>query len=135
MEIVQQPNRVLIIYEFDHFLRQVWMDGRAHVKDLPPTWMGDSIGKWDGDTLVIDSTGFNDKTWLDRAGHPHSEDLHVVERLFNLVNAHVLQDDLTIMDPNSFTKPWKTTIPFELRPTGKFWSYTPAQTTGTSITF
>ncbi len=115
MEIVQQPNRVLIIYEFDHFLRQVWMDGRAHVKDLPPTWMGDSIGKWDGDTLVIDSTGFNDKTWLDRAGHPHSEDLHVVERLTK-TDAKTLQIDITIDDPKAYTKPWGGHLVYALRP-------------------
>ena len=115
MEIIQQSNRVLIIYEFDHLIRQVWMDGRAHVKDLPSTWMGDSIGKWEGDTLVIDSTGFNDKTWLDRAGHPHSEDLHVVERL-KKTDAKTLQIDITINDPVAYTKPWGGQLLYTLRP-------------------
>ncbi|MDP8989849.1 MAG: hypothetical protein M3N41_07185 [Acidobacteriota bacterium] len=115
MEIVQQPNRVLMIYEFDHLIRQIWMDGRAHVKDLPGTWMGDSIGKWEGDTLVVDTTGFNDKTWLDRAGHPHSEDLHVVERL-KRTDAKTLQIDITMDDPMAYTKPWGGQLLYTQRP-------------------
>ena len=114
MEIIQQPNRVLIIYEFDHLIRQVWMDGRAHLKDLPGTWMGDSIGKWEGDTLVVDTTGFNDKTWVDRAGHPHSEDLHVVERL-KKTDAKTLQIDILMDDPMAYTKPWGGRLDYTLR--------------------
>jgi len=114
MEIIQQPNRVLIIYEFDHLIRQIWMDGRAHLKDLPGTWMGDSIGKWEGDTLVVDTTGFNDKTWLDRAGHPHSEDLHVVERL-KKTDAKTLQIDILMDDPMAYTKPWGGRLDYTLR--------------------
>ena len=115
MEIIQQPNRVLIIYEFDHLIRQIWMDGRAHLKDLPGTWMGDSIGKWEGDTLVVDTTGFNDKTWVDRAGHPHSEDLHVVERL-KKTDAKTLQIDILMDDPMAYTKPWGGRLDYTLRP-------------------
>ena len=70
-----------MFFEYGHFVRQIFTDGREHVKDANPTWMGDSIGKWEGDTLVVDSTGFNDKTWLDVAGHPHSEAMHIVERM------------------------------------------------------
>jgi len=114
MEIIQQANRVLIIYEFDHLIRQVWMDGRAHLKDLPGTWMGDSIGKWEGDTLVVDTTGFNDKTWVDRAGHPHSEDLHVVERL-KKTDAKTLQIDILMDDPMAYTKPWGGRLDYTLR--------------------
>ena len=114
MEIIQQANRVLIIYEFDHLIRQVWMDGRAHLKDLPGTWMGDSIGKWEGDTLVVDTIGFNDKTWLDRAGHPHSEDLHVVERL-KKTDAKTLQIDILMDDPMAYTKPWGGQLDYTLR--------------------
>ena len=114
MEIIQQANRVLIIYEFDHLIRQIWMDGRAHLKDLPGTWMGDSIGKWEGDTLVVDTTGFNDKTWVDRAGHPHSEDLHVVERL-KKTDAKTLQIDILMDDPMAYTKPWGGRLDYTLR--------------------
>jgi hypothetical protein len=106
---------VLIIYEFDHFVRQIWTDGRPHVKDLPGTWMGDSIGKWEGDTLVADTTGFNDKTWVDRAGHPHSEDLHVVERI-RRADPKTLQVDITIEDPKAYTKPWGGQLLFTGRP-------------------
>jgi hypothetical protein len=115
MEIVQSPKRVLILYEFDHFIRQIWTDGRPHLKDLPGSWMGDSIGHWEGDTLVVDTTGFNDKTWVDRAGHPHSESLHVVERM-RRVDDKTLQIDVTIDDPIAYTKPWGGTLMFQARP-------------------
>jgi hypothetical protein len=115
MEIVQQPNRVLVIYEFNHFIRQIWTDGRAHNTDLGPSWMGDSIGHWDGDTLVVDTIGFNDKTWVDRAGHPHSEDLHVVERMRRM-DPKTLQIDITIEDPKAYTKPWGGRLLYGLRP-------------------
>ena len=72
MEILQVPGRVLMLFEYDHFVRQIFTDGRPHMPDAPPTWMGDAIGKWEGDTLVVDTVNFNDKTWLDMSGHPHS---------------------------------------------------------------
>src|SRR5579864_6509117 len=72
MEIFVVPGRVLIVHEFGHYIRQIWTDGRPHPKDPNPSWMGDSVGKWEGDTLVVDTIGFNDKTWLDQVGHPHS---------------------------------------------------------------
>jgi len=116
MEILQIPGRVIMLFEYSHFVRQIYTDGRKHVDDLAPTWMGDSIGTWDGDTLVADTIGFNDKTWLDRAGHPHSEDLHVVERI-RRVDHNTLQDDITIDDPKAYTKPWKGQEVFQLKPT------------------
>jgi len=91
VEIENLPGRVLMLYEYDHYVRNIHTDGREHTKDLPGTWMGDSIGKWDGDTLVVDTTGFNDKTWLDNEGHPHTEDLRVVERI-RRVNHDTLDD-------------------------------------------
>jgi hypothetical protein len=77
--------------------------------------MGDSIGKWDGDTLVIDTIGFNDKTWLDRIGHPHSDALHVVERM-RRVDHETLSDEITIEDPKAYTKSWTGQTRFQLRP-------------------
>jgi hypothetical protein len=77
-EIISLPGRVLILYEFQHLIRQIYTDGREHPKDLTPTYMGNSIGKWEGNTLVVDTTGFNDKTWIDGSRHPHSDALHVV---------------------------------------------------------
>jgi hypothetical protein len=120
MEIIQTPGRVLMIYEFNHFVRQIFTDGRKHSTDLGPTWMGDSIGKWEGDTLVADTIGFNDKTWIDRVGHPHSEDMHVVER-FRRVDANTLKLNLTIEDPKAYTKPWTSELTFQLR---KDWNIT-----------
>lgn len=115
MEIIQIPGRVLILYEFDHFFRQIWTDGRGHDTALPETYMGDSIGHWEGDTLVVDTVNFNDKTWLDRGGVPHSNKLHVVEH-FHRVNADTLQIDITMEDPIALTRPWSGTQYFQLRP-------------------
>jgi hypothetical protein len=77
--------------------------------------MGDSIGKWEGDTLVVDATGFNDKTWLDNEGHPHSEDLHLVERI-RRVSHDTMTIDTTIEDPKAYTKPWGGHAIYELKP-------------------
>jgi hypothetical protein len=115
MEIIQIPGRILLRFEFDHILREIWMDGRNHPSDLPPTYMGHSTGKWEGEALVVDTIGFNDKTWLDRVGHRHSEDLHVIER-FRRVNHDTLQDDITVEDPKALTKPWNTHVIFVSRP-------------------
>jgi hypothetical protein len=115
LEIEQVPGRVIMLFEYDHFVRHIFTDGREHSKDLPGTWMGDSIGKWEGDTLVVDTTGFNDKTWLDNDGHPHTEDLHVVERI-RRVNHDTLTIDTTIDDPKAYTKPWGGHAIYELKP-------------------
>src|SRR5579872_6467819 len=80
IEIVQTPNRVVILYESWHIFRSIPTDGRDHPKKLNPTWFGNSVGKWDGDALVVDVTGMNDKTFLDTNGHPHSDQLHLIER-------------------------------------------------------
>jgi hypothetical protein len=115
MQIVQIPGQVTILYEYDNLSRRIYTDGQPHNTDLPPTWMGDSIGKWDGDTLVVDTTNFNDKTWLDRIGHPHSAALHLVER-FRLVGPKNLQIELTIEDPKAYTKPWTAHLSYQLQP-------------------
>jgi hypothetical protein len=116
IEIVQLPSEVIMMFEYDRIVRHIYIDGRPHDEFLdPPLWMGDSIGKWEGDTLVIDTIGFNDKTWLDRAGHPHSDALHVVERM-RRVNHETLSDDITIGDPKAYTKPWTAQTRFQLRP-------------------
>ena len=115
MEIIPAKGRILEFFEYDHFVRQMWTDGREHPKDLAATWMGDSIGKWEGDTLVVDSIGFNDKTVLDGAGHPHSEDLHVVERMRRL-DKDTLEVNLTITNPKAYTQPWGGQLIFVLAP-------------------
>jgi hypothetical protein len=116
MEIVQTQGRVLMLFEFNHFIRQIFTDGRPHNTALGPTWLGDAIGHWDGDTLVVDTVGFNDKTWVDRAGHPHSEQMHLTERI-RRVDKTTLTDDITIEDPVAYTQPWGGQITFQLHPT------------------
>jgi hypothetical protein len=115
MEIIRIPGRVFMRFEFDHLLREIWTDGRGHPSDWNPTYMGHSIGKWEGGAFVVDTIGFNDKTWIDRVGHRHSEDLHVIER-FRRVDHDTLRDDITMEDPKAFTKPWTTYVIFALRP-------------------
>jgi len=115
VEFLQVPGRTIMYFEYGHFVRQIFTDGRDHPKDANPTWMGDSTGKWEGDTLVVDSTGFNDKTWLDVAGHPHSEALHIVERM-RRVDHDTLMIDITIEDPQAYTTVLKTQRKYILKP-------------------
>jgi len=113
MQIVQVQGRVLMF--FGRNVRQIYTDGRPHPKDLRPLWMGHSIGQWEGDTFVIDTVAINDKNWLDRMGHPHSDALHLVER-FHRVAADTLNLDMTIDDPKAFTKTWTAQRTFRQRP-------------------
>jgi hypothetical protein len=115
VEILQVPGRTIQFFEYGHFVRQIFTDGRDHPKDANPTWMGDSTGKWEGDTLVVDSSGFNDKSWLDVSGHPHSEALHIVERM-RRAGQDTLLIDITVDDPQSYTSPLKTQRKYILKP-------------------
>jgi hypothetical protein len=114
-EIVQARDRIVIIYEYQSLVRQIFMDGRRHPSDLEPTYMGHAIGKFEGDTLIIDTVGFNDKTWLDPMGLPHTDALHVIERM-RRVNHDTLEDRYTIDDSKAYTKPWTATRIFKLKP-------------------
>jgi hypothetical protein len=118
VQIVQIPGQVIMLFEFDHFVRRIYTDGRPHDKDAGPLWMGDSIGRWEGDTLVADTTSFNDKTTLDREGYPHSDALHLVERI-RRIDHDSLVIDLTVDDPKTYTKPWGAKLIFQLRPDWK----------------
>jgi hypothetical protein len=114
-EIIPIPGRVLIYYEYQHLVRQIHMNRSTHPADFIPTWMGDSIGKWEGDTLVVDTVGFVDKTRLDIAGLPHSDALHVVERM-RRVSHDVLQVDITVDDPKMYAKPLTAQRIFDFKP-------------------
>jgi hypothetical protein len=118
VQIVQIPGQVIMLFEFDHFVRRIYTDGRPHDKDAGPLWMGDSIGRWEGDTLVTDTISFNDKTTLDREGYPHSDALHLVERIRRVAHDS-LAIDLTVDDPKAYTKPWEAKLIFQLRPDWK----------------
>jgi hypothetical protein len=115
IQIVQSPGEVLVLFEWDSLRHQIFTDGRTHDTTLGPQWMGDSIGHWEGDTLVTDTVNFNDKTWVDRMGHPHSEALHVIERIRRIDHDHLV-NDITIEDPKAYTKPWTAHLDFVLKP-------------------
>lgn len=119
MEIVQIPGRVIQLFEFNHFVRQIYTNGpHEHTKDLDPSWMGDSVGWWEGDTLVIDSVGFNGKTWVDRAGLPSSDQLHVIERI-SRPTKNKLVVRITVDDPKTYTKTWEGEREYEYEPDWK----------------
>lgn len=107
-KILQSPGEVVILYEAFTTYRQIFTDGRSLPEDPLPDWLGYSIGHWDGDTLVIETAGFNDKTWLDNAGTPHSEDLHVTER-YHRRNIGHLDIEITVDDPKTFLHPFTIT--------------------------
>ena len=116
-EIRQFPDAVLLLFETHHALRRIHTDGRGHPDGYPMTWMGHSIGKWDGDTLVVDTTGLKEKTWLDALGHPHTDALHVVER-FRRPQQDTLEIDFLFDDPKAYTKPWTGKKVYQLMPPG-----------------
>ena len=102
--IIQTPSLIAIAYETLTY-RLIFMDGRKLEADPERTWMGYSVGRWEGDTLVVDSFGFNDRTWLDARGLPHTEALRTTER-YRRRNVGQLQVELTVTDPGAFAKPW-----------------------------
>ena len=113
-EIVQTPKATAMMYEYVHALRTIYTDGTAHPDGHIDWWMGDSRGKWDGDTFVVDVVDFNDETWFDRAGNFHSDELHVVER-YTLIDPDHIQYAATIEDPKVFTRPWTISMPLYRR--------------------
>ena len=121
-KIVQTPGLIVILYEGDTVYRQIFTDGRKHAETTIPSWMGYSVGHWEGDTLVVDTTGFNDKSWLDRIGHTHSDALHVVEKFRRKDLGH-MDVTITVEDPKTFTRPVTFTQPNTLTPDGDLLEY------------
>jgi hypothetical protein len=113
LQLVQQPDLVVVLYEGMGLSRRIYLDGRRLAADPNPTWMGYSTGRWDRDALVVESTGFNGKMWLDLAGHPTTEALRITERFLRPDFGH-LELSLTIDDPKAYTKPWSVTETLEL---------------------
>ena len=114
VEIFQPPGYVVLFNMAHHTYRAVPLDGRPHIPENVKLWMGDSLGRWEGNTLVVDVTSNNDQTWFDIVGDFHSDALHVAER-FTPVDAETIDYEATITDPKVYTRPWKMALRFERR--------------------
>ena len=114
-KIVQTPGLMVVLYEYQNMFRQVFLDGRNLPADANPTWMGYSTGHWEGDTLVVESAGFNGKAWLSGQGYPTSDGMHLTERMTRRDMGH-MDIELTFDDPKAYTKPWKAYLHPELAP-------------------
>jgi len=114
-KVLQLPGEVVILYEAYHSFREIFTDGRDLPRDPEPAWFGYSVGKWEGDTLVVETTGLNEKTWLDDAGHPHSDALRLVER-FRRVDFGHISVEITVDDPKAYPKPWTARFGWTLMP-------------------
>jgi hypothetical protein len=127
MEIIQLPEQKRIIMIFEgatHIWREIYMDGRPHPQgdDLNPTYLGHSVGRWEGDTLVVDVVGFNEATWMDYFGHPHTDMLHVVEK-FSRPNKGTLAYEATYDDPGAYTRPFTLRWTINWNPSGELTEY------------
>jgi len=114
-KIVQAPGVIVVFYESDGMHRQIYTDGRKHTPDPEPSWLGYSAGRWEADRLVVDTVGFNDKSWLDASGHPHSEALHLTERFHRRDFGH-MDLQITIDDPKMYTRPFSISYAERLLP-------------------
>jgi hypothetical protein len=115
IQIVQTPKTFAVLYEAWNVFHVVPLDGRQFPKELNPTWMGTSVGAWDGDTMVVDTRGFNGKTNLDTVGHPHSDQMRIIERYARSDEKHITYE-VTIEDSKTYSQPWKNVRTFTLRP-------------------
>jgi hypothetical protein len=114
-KIIQTPTTVVILLEEFNNWRQIHMDGRSLPNDMEPTFFGYSVARWEGDTLVVSTAGFNEKTWLDGSGTPHSEQLRLTERITRRDFGH-LNVEFMFDDPKAFTRPWSANVRFDLQP-------------------
>jgi len=121
-QIVQMPGQIIVLYEVHHAFRIIPTDGRPHPDDVDPSFLGDSVARWEGDTLVVDVIGFNEKTWLAGVGTIHSDKLHVTER-YTRDSYDTIRYDVTMEDPEVFTKPWHQQETFRLRPNERIREY------------
>ena len=125
VDIVDIPE-TKVIYLMDvggpHTVRTIYLDGREHPKDFVPTGYGHSVGRWEGDTLIVDTVGFSEKFWLDRAGSPHTEKMHVTEK-FTRTNMTTMQYEYTVDDPYTYTAPWTRVATITFRPGQELFEY------------
>ena len=121
LQIIQSPGYVALLYEQNTWFHVIPV-GKQHQKNATPTWFGDSVGRWEGNTFVVDTVNFNGRTRLDTVGHPHSNALHVIER-FTRTDAKHIAYEVTIDDPKTFTKTWTNRRTFTLRPDWEIMEY------------
>jgi hypothetical protein len=121
-EIVVQPHQVLILKELQTQIRRIYTDGRKPKSDLDPTYTGYSTGRWEGDTLVVETVGLRADTVFDRTGAPHSDQMKIIERM-RLRTPDVWEDEITVIDPVALTRPWVVTRTYERRPTWEIMEY------------
>ena len=114
-KLIQTPGELIVLFEAYHSYRQIFTDGRSLPRDPDPAWFGYSVGRWQGDTLVIESNGINEMTWLDDGGHPHSDALRITEKLRRRDFGNMAVE-LTIDDPKTYSRPWHVTLPWKLLP-------------------
>ena len=122
IQIIQSPGQVTFVHEVAHNLRLIYMD-EPQPKEVDPTYLGHSVGHWEGDTLVVDTIGLNDKTQIDEEGITHSDKLHVVERFKKINGGTALENLITIEDPVTFTQPWTARRVYEWRPEIRLMEY------------
>ena len=115
IQIIQTAGETTIVHEVAHNVRHIYMDV-PHSKDIKPSFMGESVGRWEGDTLVVDTTGLNDRTWIDEVGVIHGKQLHVVEHIRKIEDGHALEDLVRIEDPEFFKAPWYMRDTYAWRP-------------------
>jgi hypothetical protein len=125
-KIVQTPSEIVIMLELDNSYRQIHTDGRTLPVDPSPSWLGYSIGKWEADTLIVDTVGLNDKGWLDFFGHPQSEAMHITERYRRRDFGH-MDIELTMNDPKMYTKPFTIKVTHVLHPESDVLEYVCAE--------
>ena len=121
-KIIQTPGLLTILYEYNGSYRQIMTDGRPLPEDPNPAWNGYSTGKWEGDTLVVETTGIRDNEWLDMSGNPLSDATRITER-FRRVNFGNLEIELTVNDPKTYTKPWTIKLNQTLKPDSDMLDY------------
>lgn len=122
LRIIQTPGLIAVLYEYQTIYRQIFTDGRRLPEDPNPTWMGYSTGTWNGDTLVVTTVGYNDRTSLDLAGHPHTEALRMTERYRRVDYGHI-EVQLTFDDPKAYKRPWTQAAKLDLMPEGDLIEY------------
>src|SRR5437868_5706323 len=124
VEFIVTPKVVYILHEYQHMVRRILIDGKhPNPDDLEPSFMGHSIGHWEGDTLVVDTVGRNDRTWLAPTGVPHSDQIHVTERIRKADDGKTLQIETETDDPKAFTQKWKMNNTYDPRPNVEIMEY------------